>query len=268
MRRAVQGDSKSAAGIISLAEKLGQLQDKSRLAQECGIIIIPRRCESHEEWERLYGADARGDKYFSRDGLPKRAPVTRPFTVEAGDRLHKEGKLEDALATYRRALKLCESTLEKDGSNEEAWTKYRDISERLEYVANSFLYQYKFSRSLEVIDEAIACAQRAAPPDLVSDAVSPVPWLEATRFLALVFLNRADEARQIYQRYACLQVVMIEEDDTTSEANWLSTTLLPAFAYLRRKGLDHPVFAKIEAAAAAKAIKPHPGITQLYSQLL
>ncbi len=258
MRRAVQGDSKSAAGIISLAEKLGHIQDKSHIAQEYGIVIIPRRCETHEEWERLHGAAARGDKYFRADGTSKSAPVTRPFTIDVGDRLMQEGNLEEALATYRRALKICESQLEKDEGNEKAWARYCDIFERLGILANSFLLAYKFSWSLEVIDEAIACAKCAAPEKLVEPKFSPVPWLEATRFLALLFMERIDEGRQIYMRYSSLKVAILEESGASSEAYWLSVTLLPLFSFLRKKGLDHPIYAEIEAAAAVKKIKPHP----------
>ena len=118
-----------------------------------------------------------------------------------------------------------------------------------------------------MIDEAIACAKRAAPADKVESKFSPVPWLEATRLLVLLFLDRNDEWRQIYMRHSSLKVVILEENGASSEAYWLSVTLLPLFSFLRRKGLDHPVFAEIEAAAAAKTIKPHPGLAELYNQL-
>ena len=266
MRRAVQGDAKSAASIISLAQKLREIDDPSRLAKECGIAIVPRRCETHEEWERLYGADARGEKYFRSDGSPKPPTVTRPFTIETGDRLVREGKLDEALGTYRRALKLCETQLKRDENDEQAWNKYRVVYERLGSLALCFLLEYKFAQALEVIEQAIECATCAAPPDLVDDKVSPVPWLEATHILVLLFLNRAEEGRRIYLRYSSLKVTLLKQNGPTSEVYWLSVTLLPIFPFLRRKGLNHPVFREIEAAAAAKGIKPDPELMSLYNQ--
>jgi len=54
------------------------------------VVIVPEKV-SNEEWEKLYGADARGDKYFLSNGQPQPAKVTRQFSVEAGNQLLKLG---------------------------------------------------------------------------------------------------------------------------------------------------------------------------------
>jgi len=61
--------------------------------------------------ERLHGAHARGVQFHNSDGTPKRPPVTVPLTIEAGDKLMAEGKLDKALACYRRVFRQCRDNL-------------------------------------------------------------------------------------------------------------------------------------------------------------
>jgi len=88
--RSHKGDTSAIDEVLAFGDIIGLFKEPSENGQKPGVVIVPEKV-SDEEWEKLYGADACGDKYFLSNGQPRPAKVTRPFSVEAGNQLLKLG---------------------------------------------------------------------------------------------------------------------------------------------------------------------------------
>jgi tetratricopeptide (TPR) repeat protein len=143
-----------------------------------------------------------------------------------GDVLVAQGKLDDALKSYRNGLAVAERVAVSDRGN----TLWQGSIGRIGSLAYRFVLAQNFAQALEASDLAIAVA-----PDQ--------KWLYMNRAHALMFLDRADEARTIYLRYR-------GEKDVQDGKPW-ETLLLEDFDELRKAGLTHPLMDEIEKRFAA-----------------
>jgi tetratricopeptide (TPR) repeat protein len=143
-----------------------------------------------------------------------------------GDVLVAQGKLDDALKSYRNGLAVAERLAVSDRGN----TLWQGSIGRIGSLAYRFVLAQNFAQALEASDLAIAVA-----PDQ--------KWLYMNRAHALMFLDRADEARTIYLRYR-------GEKDVQDGKPW-ETLLLEDFDELRKAGLTHPLMDEIEKRFAA-----------------
>ena len=100
-------------------------------------------------------------------------------------------------------------------------SKMGELSYRLVLVG-------EFAKALEAVDQTISNA-----PDKI--------WLYANRAHALMFLDRAEEARALYLQYRGEQDVLGKP--------W-NAVILEDFAELRKAGLIHPLMDEIEKQLA------------------
>jgi tetratricopeptide (TPR) repeat protein len=105
-----------------------------------------------------------------------------------GDLLVKQGKLDEALTAYRDSLAIAERLAATDPSNT-LWQRDLQFSiGRIGGLAYRFVVARNFAIALEAADEAIALA-----PEMI--------WLYTNRAHALMFLDRADDARALYLQF-------------------------------------------------------------------
>ena len=143
--------------------------------------------------ERLHGAHARGVQFHNTNGTPKRAPVTVPLTLNAGDILMAEGKLDKGLACYRRVLDNAATICKQGNGNDATNQELVDAIMKIGTSAIWFILDRRFDVALECADEALSCFGNP-PPDT---AASGKVWLHMHRAFALMFLDRVNEARQV-----------------------------------------------------------------------
>jgi tetratricopeptide (TPR) repeat protein len=157
----------------------------------------------------------------------------RDLTVsynKVGDVLVAQGKLDEALKSYRDSLAIAERLAASDRSNT-AWQD--DLQYSISIIgdlAYRFVLARNFARALEACDLVIPLA-----PDKI--------WLRTNRAHALMFLGRADEAKALYLRYR-------GEKNAQNGKPW-ETIVLEDFAELRKAGLTHPLMDEIEKQFAA-----------------
>ena len=110
-----------------------------------------------------------------------------------GDVLKADGKLDEALASYRESLALMTHLTKSDPENE-GWKGDLQFSvSKVGGLAYNFVLAGNFATALQVADEAIALA-----PDQI--------WLYTNKAHALMFLGRTDEARELYLKYRGTQI--------------------------------------------------------------
>jgi len=152
---------------------------------------------------------------------------------DVGSLLERQGKLALALIHYRssrtvgnRLAKLVAARVAPLGAD--AATRQRDLSplfEKIGGLAYKFVLEREFKFALQCAEDAIAYF-----PDLIR--------LQAPRAHALMFLNRADEARTIYLRYRAYNQVI-------GDKAW-DAVVLGDIAQMREAGLTHPLMDEIE----------------------
>jgi tetratricopeptide (TPR) repeat protein len=136
-----------------------------------------------------------------------------------------QGKLDEALKVYRDSLAIRERLAAADRSNTE-WQRDLQYSiDRIGGLAYKFILARRFVTALEAADQAISRA-----PEKI--------WLYTNRAHALMFLDRVDEARDLYLQYRGTTKV---EGDKSWER-----VILEDFAELRKAGLLHPLMDEIE----------------------
>lgn len=170
------------------------------------------------------------EKKFGASGaMPGQSPLPQPDDIPSGNRLAAEGKLDEALAVYRRRLASCQKKLANKWPNLQAVDdKYLAI-EKIVGLVNRFLLGGDPGSALIAADAAIAAAPEA-------------PLSNLCRAHALMFLERADEARTLYLRY---------RDEKMPDKRSGKDLILQDFAKLREAGRAHPLTVEIETLFAA-----------------
>ena len=139
-----------------------------------------------------------------------------------GDLLEDQGSYAEALKSYQASLVIADRLAKSDPSNV-VWR--HDLAFDLGYTSFVLLVTGDASGALAAADRSLSIL-----PD--------EPWLYLNCAHALMFLDRAEEARAIYMKYrGRLRVV--------ASASW-EQVVLADFADLRTAGLAKPLMADIE----------------------
>ena len=142
-----------------------------------------------------------------------------------GTVLKAQGKLDEALASYRSGLDVMERLTKADPENQ-GWKSDLQFSvSKVGGLAYNFVLAGNFPTALQVADQAIALA-----PDQI--------WLYTNKAHALMFLGRTAAARELYLKYRGTKNV-------PGEKSW-ETVILDDFADLRKAGLSNPLMDEIE----------------------
>jgi tetratricopeptide (TPR) repeat protein len=104
-----------------------------------------------------------------------------------GKLLASQGKLDEALKSYRDSLTIAERLAALDRSNSQWQNDLHHTTAGIDSLAYGFVLARDFARALEV-------------SDLVMSVVSDQIWVNANRAHALMFLGRVDEARTAFRR--------------------------------------------------------------------
>jgi Tfp pilus assembly protein PilF len=161
------------------------------------------------------------------------AALMQASDIPSAEHLEKQGLWEPALVVYGRCLKQCEAKIAKFSKgvfNIQALDDRVTISNKLACLAAGFLMDRNFTKALESIDLALSANQS--------------PLSNIWRAHALMFLDRIDEAKELYQRCRNEQV-----NDQPG-----STCILGEFATLRKNGLDHPLMNEIESLFVLRTV--------------
>jgi len=143
---------------------------------------------------------------------------------KVGDVLVTQGKLPEALKSFRDGLAIREALVAKDATNAN-WRNDLQLSiERIGGLAYALVLARDFKDALEAADQAISLT-----PDEI--------WLYTNKAHALMFLGRVDEARTIYVRY---------HGEMNVEGKSWDTAIHDDFVELRKAGLTNPLMDEIE----------------------
>jgi tetratricopeptide (TPR) repeat protein len=159
---------------------------------------------------------------------PSNAEWQRDLSVSYsnfGTVLAGRGKLAEALQWYRDSVAILERLAKIDPTNTQWQRDLRFTVWKIGGLAYKLILARDFSLALEAADQAISSA-----PDVIR--------VHTTRAYALMFLDRADEARAIYMKYRGAHNV---QGDKSWEA-----VILEDFAEFRQAGLTHPLMDEIE----------------------
>src|SRR4051812_45553448 len=105
MNEAMKGDAAAVDTIIWLAERAGGLLPVEAEPRR-GILVVPGVCKDQAEWERKYGAAARGEIPHVRKGVFK-----APASIEAGRAMLADGKLDAGVACFRDVVRNASTVL-------------------------------------------------------------------------------------------------------------------------------------------------------------
>ncbi len=224
LNQALGGDTKAIEGMLTFADKIGRFKQIEVGQNKPGIVVVPEKCKSHEEWERLYGAAARGEHRRQPAAQPVRAKVTRPITVAGVDQLFRQGEFEHALASYRFHLARCERALEGDKSNMVSQSEFRLVVGRIGAVGAQYIKMGQFAKAIDVFEQVIELAPKA------------LIW-PRLRGYALMHEGNVHQAKAIYL-------------DHRGEENW-EADVLKDFARGRDIGQTHPLMDEIEQLFSA-----------------
>jgi tetratricopeptide (TPR) repeat protein len=147
-----------------------------------------------------------------------------------GDVLVEQDELEAAFKSYRDSLAIMLRLTASDSSNAQWQQELKDDIGLIGSLAYRFVLAGNFVRALEAADQAIALA----PNEI---------WIWGNRAHALMFLDRTDEARDLYLKYRGTKNVVAEK-------SW-EASVRDDFAELRMAGLAHPLMEEIEKTFAA-----------------
>jgi hypothetical protein len=232
VKRALKGDKGAMDFVLFLAEKTGRLDDSSQIT-EAGLIILPERAATYEEWEAEHGAAARGDKYFRGNGQLR--PPPRVSNVAAGDKLFDDGNLTEAFGTYRRALLLRKRPLENCETQQER-ERLLEVVERMMLVGRTLLLSGRYQEAHDVA--------------VIAESVVPQePGAYSLRLFALMFLNRDDDAKRLFEQFRGQMWTYIESEDGSHTLTW-EAGIMMSFDELRNAGLSHPLMSEIEVSYA------------------
>jgi tetratricopeptide (TPR) repeat protein len=136
-----------------------------------------------------------------------------------------QGKLDEALNSYRDGLAIAERLAADDPTDAERWRNFQFNIGRIGDLTISLVLARDFAMALEAADLI-----HSVSPDTV--------LLQMYRARALMFLGRVEEARTLYARYQ-------REKNVQNWKPWVAL-VLEDFAALRKAGLAHPLMDEIE----------------------
>jgi hypothetical protein len=157
--------------------------------------------------------------------------LVRSGDIASADRLADQGKLDEALQVYRRNLDKCKTKIAKDPGNSQCRDDLQIASGRIALVARKFLEAGRFGLAFECAEEVM---------DLTSDKLA----LEAIRAQAMMFFDRAEDARVIFLQYRGHKV---------GDKLW-ETAILEHFEAHRKAGRTRPLMGEIEQLFADTAM--------------
>lgn len=146
-------------------------------------------------------------------------------TMNVGRLLVRTGKLDAALKSFREGVAIALAQAKAHPDNPTWQSHLRNVILQVGALAYRFVVARDFGSGLQAADEAIALA-----PETV--------WIHGTRAHALMFLERAAEARDLYLHYRASKNVL-------DQKSW-EEVILADFAELRKAGLVHPLMDEIE----------------------
>lgn len=226
--RALKGDLNAADMFLSLAEKSMPASDTEN---QGGWLVVPGVSKSREEWERVHGA-------AGEDARRREQPVrTVPFSIDSGDALWRQGKLDEALACFRRALQIAEASYNENPDDADSRAELGSVVRRIGGLSYQFIYKRQFAEGLQCAEEALAFYK--------GEPLSPaghtwVMMFQIGRAHALMFLGRTEEARAIYLSH-CGERFLWKSRQRTFEA-----IVLEQFDHLRASELWHPMMGELE----------------------
>jgi tetratricopeptide (TPR) repeat protein len=150
-------------------------------------------------------------------------------TTTVGVLLARTGKLDAALKSFREGVAIALARTKAHPDNATWQNHLRGGVVQVGAHAWRLVLAREFGSGLEAADAAIALA-----PDII--------WLHANRAHALLFLERAAEARDLYLQYRARKNVQ-------DQKSW-EDVILGDFAALRAAGLVHPLMDEIEQRLA------------------
>lgn len=196
--------------------------------------------KSFHQKGRLHQLMDKIEKLFSKnnweqppENVPARAPANvgvieikaREYDdVHSGDRLFEQGKFEEAFKIYCRSIEICQVKLVNGRVNLQAVDDRQIAISRISDLAFLFTIELNFKKAVEVADEAIKVQPNSGSPNI-------------RRAHAVMFLDRPDEARVLYERYRA--------GKAGHELTWQSV-IVEDFAKMRNAGLSHPLMDEIE----------------------
>lgn len=145
--------------------------------------------------------------------------------LDLGDALNAQNDRAGALTAYVKARDAASAIPAQTSPNAKASDQLKQAVGRIGAVANALLLAGAFSDALSALDEA-----RPMAPDQ--------NWLDLVRGAALMFLDRPDEARALYEKH---------RGETTFGGKSWETATLEGFALLRKQGLEKPLMSEIES---------------------
>lgn len=160
------------------------------------------------------------------------AVVAQPDDIGSADRLFEQGKVDEALEVYRRRIEICQGKLVNGRTNMQALEDRQIAVDRISDLSFYLTVNREFEKALALADEA----SRLLPNSV---------WANVRRAHILMFLNRQDEARVLYQRY-CV-------GKADPERTWASV-LGVEFAQMRKCDLSHPLMAEVERDLSGVAV--------------
>jgi tetratricopeptide (TPR) repeat protein len=169
-------------------------------------------------------------------GLAAAAPTIASYRSEAwllavdlGDARLAVNAYPEALAAYVAARDSAARALAADANDADAASRLKTSVAKIGLLANAMLIARDFSGALGALDQATPAAREQN-------------WLDLVRAACLMFLNRPDEARAIYQKH--------RGEMTYGGKTW-ETAAKEGFANLRAKGLTNPLMDEVEVELAA-----------------
>ena len=196
--------------------------------------------KSFHQKGRLHQLMDKIEKLFSKndweqppENVPARTPANVGVTeikareyddVHSGDRLFEQGNFEEAFKVYCRSIEICQAKLASGRANLQAADDRQIAISRISDLAFLFTIELDFQKAVEVADEAIKVQPNSG-------------WPNIRRGHAVMFLDRPDEARVLYERY--------RDGKAAPDLAW-KTVILEDFAKMRNAGLSHPLMEEIE----------------------
>ena len=236
-----QGDTAAETDLGYFYEHgLGVKQDYAEAAEWYRKAALQGDEDAAYNLGNLYDAghgvpqsDAEAMRWFAKDAAAGDPDGERRI----GDILARRKKYDEALAAYRKSVRLAQAALAANPKNSDSKEAIRLAAEDIGSVAYEFLLQGEFQKALDTANLSIGLA-----PEVV--------WLRSNRADALMMLGKTNEARAIYLRFRGMK-------DAGNGQSW-NDGVLSDFAALRKKGLSSPLMAEIETALRATTSTADP----------
>ncbi|HUC18651.1 MAG TPA: hypothetical protein VMA37_13295 [Acetobacteraceae bacterium] len=228
-KAALQGDSAAEFDLGFLyAEGRGVKQDFAQAAEWYRKAALQGDGDAAYNLGNLYDAghgvpqsDAEAMRWFAKDSATGDSDGERRI----GDILAREKKYDEALAAYRKSVRLAQAALVANPNDSDAKEAIPLLAGDVGDVAYEFLLQGEFKKALDTANLSVG---------LMPESV----WLQSNRADALMMLGKTDEARAIYLRFRAVK-------DAGNGQSW-TDGVLSDFAALRKKGFSSPLMAEIE----------------------